>query len=76
MDRGDWQATVHGVAKESDITQQLNNSNFLVNSPHPEVIKEPPGGASLKHKMPDCSYRLGNSKGFRSSVLGVRITDQ
>ena len=24
MDRGDWQATVHGVAKESDLTEQLN----------------------------------------------------
>ena len=27
MNRGAWWATVHGVAKESDITQQLNNSN-------------------------------------------------
>ena len=25
MDRGAWQATVHGVAKESDTTQRLNN---------------------------------------------------
>ena len=25
MDRGAWQATVHGVAKESDRTKQLNN---------------------------------------------------
>ena len=25
MDRGGWQATVHGVAKESDTTQRLNN---------------------------------------------------
>ena len=24
-DRGAWRATVHGVAKESDMTQQLNN---------------------------------------------------
>ena len=24
MDRGAWQATVHGVAKESDTTYQLN----------------------------------------------------
>ena len=29
MHRGDWRATVHGVAKESDMTQQLNNNtNF------------------------------------------------
>ena len=26
MDRGDWHAAVHGVAKESDMTLQLNNS--------------------------------------------------
>ena len=26
MDRGAWWATVHGVAKEVDMTQQLNNS--------------------------------------------------
>ena len=27
MDRGAWQATVRGVAKESDTTEQLNNNN-------------------------------------------------
>ena len=26
VDRGAWQATVHGVTKESDMTEQLNNS--------------------------------------------------
>ena len=26
MDRGPWQATVHGAAKESDMTYQLNNN--------------------------------------------------
>ena len=26
MDRGAWQATVHGVTKELDTTQQLNSS--------------------------------------------------
>ena len=26
MDRGAWWATVHGVAKESDTTYQLNNN--------------------------------------------------
>ena len=29
MDRGAWWATVHGIAKESDTTQQLNNKNDL-----------------------------------------------
>ena len=27
MDRGDWQATVHGVTKESDTMKQLNNNS-------------------------------------------------
>ena len=26
-DRGPWQATVYGVTKESDMTEQLNNDN-------------------------------------------------
>ena len=26
-ERGAWQATVHGVAKELDTTEQLNNNN-------------------------------------------------
>ena len=29
MGRGAWQTTVHGVAKESDTTEQLNNNNNL-----------------------------------------------
>ena len=28
MDGGDWGATVHGVAKESDTTEGLNNNNI------------------------------------------------
>ena len=27
MDREAWQATVHGVAKELDVIEQLNNNN-------------------------------------------------
>ena len=27
MDRGAWQATVHGNTKELDMTEQLNNTN-------------------------------------------------
>ena len=30
MDRGAWQATVHGVAKESDTNSQLNNNKSLL----------------------------------------------
>ena len=29
MDRGAWWATVHGVAKELDMTQCLNNNNDI-----------------------------------------------
>ena len=29
MDKGAWWATVHGVTKESDTTEQLNNKPFL-----------------------------------------------
>ena len=27
MDRGAWRATIHGVAKALDVTEQLNNNN-------------------------------------------------
>ena len=30
MNRGTWQATVHGVSKESDMTLLLNNSKSTV----------------------------------------------
>ena len=33
MDRGAWWATVHGVAKESDTTEQLNNSVIVLRQP-------------------------------------------
>ena len=29
MDKGTWWVTAHGVAKESDMTYQLNNSNKI-----------------------------------------------
>ena len=32
MDRGAWQATLHGVAKESDTTYQLNSNNKIFSS--------------------------------------------
>ena len=33
MDREDFRATVHWVAKESDMTKQLNNSNASIRMP-------------------------------------------
>ena len=32
MDRGTWQATVHGVAKELDTTEQLSNNNSCLHN--------------------------------------------
>ena len=29
MDRGAWQATVHGVTKQLAMTEQLNNNNKI-----------------------------------------------
>ena len=29
MDRGSWQGTVHGVTKQLDMTEQLNNNNKI-----------------------------------------------
>ena len=29
-DRGDWQATVHRVAKESDTTERINNKKIML----------------------------------------------
>ena len=37
MDRGAWQATIHGGCKESDITWWLNNNNLHFNS-HPIFV--------------------------------------
>ena len=34
MDRGAWWATIHGVAKESDTTQQLNNYIYICTYTH------------------------------------------
>ena len=40
MDRGAWQATVHGVTKELDMTWQLNNSKEkLITLVTPKVTK-------------------------------------
>ena len=33
MDRGAWWATVHVVAKESDMTEQLNNNGIVLRQP-------------------------------------------
>ena len=39
MDRGAWRATVHEVAKELDMTEQLNNERAAPKSSHPKGKK-------------------------------------
>ena len=57
MDRGAWWATVHGVAKGSNVTEQLNNNNsklyeftihgdVLVNV-HQSTLQKGEGGALI-----------------------------
>ena len=38
MDRGAWQATIHGVAKESDTTEQLNNKDCMLMDIHRKYL--------------------------------------
>ena len=51
---GAWQASVHGVAKESDMTWQLNNNNIsnLAKSFRCELLKK----RKNKHKMTRYKY--------------------
>ena len=54
-DRGAWRPTVHGVAKESDITQSLNNNNIL---PQTRILSRLPHNteqSSLCYTVGPCS---------------------
>ena len=42
MDRGAWRATVHGVAKESDMTEQLSTSTSVEKKKIPTKIAHIP----------------------------------
>ena len=73
MDRGAWQATVHGIAKELDSTQQLNNNKLLHNTEAMKYYLTPgskvydfPGGSDGKVSVykagdPGSIPRLGRS---------------
>ena len=56
MDKGAWQATVHGVAV-SDMTERLT---LLVYSFRPQFPTPPPGG----HHSTSCLYDFDCSKCF------------
>ena len=45
MDRGAWRATVHGVAKELDVTERLNNK--MITEQFCDWIKKHVAGNSL-----------------------------
>ena len=42
MDRGDWQATVRGVAKESDMTEQLSVRTYAHTHTHTHPMLSDP----------------------------------
>ena len=67
MDRGAWQATDHGVTKESDMTQQLNNKTYVLGALENcccRVAKSCPNlrdpmdcsttGRPVRHCLPEC----------------------
>ena len=41
VDRGAWWATVHGVTKELDTTERLNNNNMICHNYGGRDCKEP-----------------------------------
>ena len=62
MDRGAWQATAHGVAKESDITQQLKQQQIIL-KPKEQQKKLDEKQRSLKIRCTANSPRLKRKKG-------------
>ena len=55
MDRGVWRATVHGVAKESDMTSQLNTT-ITTHILHVFFLTE------LRYKIPGCDNRCRSAE--------------
>ena len=65
MDRGAWRATIHGVAKESDTTQRLNNSPPGITL---ELLGPCSKGRYLQELRSSHSERWNFLKSFKSSV--------
>ena len=71
-DRGTWQATVHGVTRESVMTEQLNNNNNNKNNNTGNFMKllVYPKNACVPHSRIFCiSYRDNCAQHFRGSCL-------
>ena len=67
MDRGAWRATVHGVTKESDRTQQLNHhTSELTRVPwlcQPRGVRSSnTAAASSPHQRPDTGVFSSNTR--------------
>ena len=75
MDRGTWQAIVHGVAKESDVTWLLNNNkdyNLATDTNNPMLLLRVDFGhlnSSIGEKK---NPSLISSQGARNSLLTLK----
>ena len=63
MDRGDWQATVRGIAKDSDITQLLNNNK------HTHTHTHMPGASQVALVVKNLPVNVGNVRNM-GLILG------
>ena len=72
MDRGAWWATVHGVAKESDMTEQLNLPRFRRTAGEPVCDPSPDWCAALGggHRPQGCGPTLLRNCPLTSCPLG------
>ena len=70
LDRGAWQATIHGGHKKSDMTGQL--STFTKGFTGGSVVKNPPANARDTDSMPGSERSLGERNGdtVQYSCLG------
>ena len=78
MDREAWWATVHGVAKELDMTQQLNNSNTCVCITDSlccteETLKSHYTSIKMLFKIPKFQARTWSRKGSKNLQFNQRL---
>ena len=73
MDRGTWQATVHGVAKSQTRLRQLSMHASELKAQAPKYSRR--GGTSPTHS--ECSVRLSNNQteslAYRKSMVSCKL---